>query len=154
MGDADPHRTPDEKANLKGFFTDFTEGRVDIVFPTFERTEILACQIPDGGWDLINLLMDRSNFHEVPINRSISELAGQIRNDFYAKRTEGQEVHKLGACDAIVLATGIRYECSAVFSYDGARADGKDRKLLGLDGTDMNGSIIRICRPESDNPEM
>ena len=55
----DSDRTAEEKANLNGFFTDFMQGKVHVIFPTFERSEILACELPDGAMDLFDEFIAR-----------------------------------------------------------------------------------------------
>lgn len=152
-GEADKDRTTEEKSNLRGFFTDFVEGRVHIVFPTMERIEILACKVPTGSMELFHKFVARQNADEVPLSKPISLKAAEIRNELYLLRKNDPSFHKLSTTDAVVIATGIIYGCDYIYTYDGARTDGKDRRLLTLNGRNLSGNVIHIKRPESTQTE-
>lgn len=152
-GDADTHRTDQEKSDLRAFFTDFVENKVHIIFPTFERSELLACNLPSGAMEIFEKFIARPNLDEVPTSQAISTLAGEIRNHVFEKREQNPSIGKLSTPDAIVLATAITYKCDKLLTYDGSRPDGNHRRLLGMNG-DVAGHALHIVKPSADHFEL
>lgn len=150
----DPDRTTEEKTNLNGFFSDFIEGKIHVIFPTFERVEILACELPDGAMKIFQDFIDRPNFDEVPTSTAIAEVAAEIRNENAEKRRKHSDIHRISTPDAVVLATAAIHGCSIVYTFDGASGTKKDRKLLSFDSLDLAGYVLHIKRPESSQTEI
>ena len=121
--DGGKHRTEEEKAELIGFFNTASEDNspLHLIFPTFERAEILQCEMPDGAIDTLNSILDRPNIEEVPINQQIATIAAEIRNHHTNARKTDLSLFELTSPDAFVLATAAYYECGAVYTYDGVR---------------------------------
>lgn len=58
--------------------------------------------------------------------------------------------HNIGTCDAIIAATALLHGASCLYTHDGLRADGKKKKLSGLDGSlEFNGVTLSIEVPNA-----
>jgi len=125
--------------------TAFDMNQIDVATSTVTITEILEAASDTSVYTRFRGLLSRRNLLLTDVDRSIAELASEIRSFYYIPNTPSLTVP-----DCIHLATAIRLECEKFYTFDGD--DHKSNKLLTLPLPIANKYQLVIQRPISDNP--
>ncbi|MFO1488332.1 MAG: PIN domain-containing protein [Verrucomicrobiota bacterium] len=143
-------RIPSDVPILKGLFSDIHQGRINVLFPTILRTELMECNLGSELKKQFEQLTNLDNFDEIVVNSRIAEVASQIRSFYKAENQRTQAVPILAPMDCIFLATAIVENCPVLFTYDGDRqSPSKPRKLLALKGPIAGEYPLDIRKPQS-----
>ena len=118
---------------LKGLLAELHAGKIDIIFPTLLRVELLECNLGKALIEQFDQWTALPNFDEVAVNSKISKTASELRSYYTEQNRLHRKVPKLALADCIYVATAIEYECSVLYTYDGDRlSPSKPRQLLSL----------------------
>jgi predicted nucleic acid-binding protein len=111
------------------------KGEIKAITASITRTEILEGKFPTGTVDnFLNYFSRRRSFEWIAVGNRISDIAHDIR-DYLSSINK-----KLAVPDATHLATAIYESVDALYTFD------KDH-LLPLDGVDIAGYRMKICKP-------
>jgi predicted nucleic acid-binding protein len=143
-------RTTEDKALLKGFFSNVHDASVHVIFPTLLRAELLQCHLGPDVLKEFNDITQLPNFDEIPVNKSISTLASEIRSHYVALHKKNKTVSVLALADSIFIATAIDRGCGTLYTYDGDRLPPKKpRHLLSLKTPIAGKYPLHIRKPNS-----
>jgi hypothetical protein len=142
-------RLPIDVPLLKGFFNEVDSGKIQILFPTMERGEMLECKWPRDKYDEFIRLLDLPNVEEATVTPAVSETASEIRSYYSELNARDQSVPRMALPDSIIVATAIVWECAALYTYDGEREPpAKPKKLLGLKNPIGGKYPLHIMKPD------
>lgn len=147
---------PADMLGVEDQVNQFDAGQIIVVTSVLTKPEVLACSITPEAVKRFELLQQQrvENFYMAEVNFRIADLAHDIRN--YYKNIAPIYGPVLTTPDAIHLATAIKLNCNAFYTFDGDGNHMKKKRalpLLQLSGQIAGQYELTIAKPPPPNQQ-
>lgn len=146
-----PRIDPNDNEGVKESAFRITHNKVHLYTSVITIAEVLHGDLTPEQTQTFRDIFKRKNVHLVQLNRTIADMAAEIRNHYRMKRANGNEV-VMKLPDAVHLATAIIMDCGVFYTFDGSGCHPKPFALIPLNGTIAGKYPLLIKKPEPTPP--
>lgn len=124
-----------------GIVSEVEKGEAIIISSSIVETEVLMGDLAPDVQEKFRALLKRRDVVAVNVDRTISKLAGDLRDHYRGKKPK----ESISGMDAIHLATAILYKVDEFHTFE--------PKLIRYSGN-LAGHQLVICEPRSKQPNL